>query len=193
MGSPLDDERIQFFLRHRNDIRAWMQIEPDVTAAVRIVLAELQPVIEERLVAIDANVTTSRRDGGRWERIMARRPVWPEQVGVTLEWEAGVDPFGSALPKVGVIFLSDRPESIPGYGSFAEACRADDGLRSAGFKPADRVWPVMRRVAKSNDWWRDVETWTAGIVDAVVDLWPRVAPHLDAALGELGVPESSDA
>ena len=51
MASPLDDERIQFFLRHRDDIKAWSAIESEVTAAVRELLGALQPEIEERVQA----------------------------------------------------------------------------------------------------------------------------------------------
>ncbi len=179
----LHDERLQFFLRHRDDIRAWAAIETEVSGAVRELLAATQADIEERLAELDPDVTTSRLDNGRWERIMVRRPAWPDAVGVSLEWETGVDPFGGALPKIGVIFLSLTPDLESARLALVELCRGAGGLQAQGYRvPAERVWPVMRRVMKSSDWWHDADAWTSGIVDRVVDLWPQVAPLIDRAL-----------
>ena len=188
MSGPLDDERIQFFLRHRDDIRGWAAIEPDVATAVRQILAATQAEIESRIVAIDAESTTARRDGGRWERIMVRRPAWPEEMGVSVEWETRVDPFGGALPKVGVILLSDAPELGRVRQNVVDLASGNATLHALGYRiPAEHVWPVMRRVPKSRDWWQDSDAWTAGIVDSVVELWPLAAPYVDQALAASGL------
>lgn len=39
MSSLVDDERLQFFFRNREDIKAWAAIESDVMAATRELLA----------------------------------------------------------------------------------------------------------------------------------------------------------
>jgi hypothetical protein len=82
MSNPLDDERTQFFLRHRDDILAWASIEKEVVAATREILAQCEPDLADRLRAVDPTVEVMRRDGTRYERILARRPGWPDGVGV---------------------------------------------------------------------------------------------------------------
>src|SRR3990172_209756 len=177
----LQDERIQFFLRHRDDIRAWAAIEPEVEAAVRDLLAGAQPAIEERLLALDSTVITARRNGGGWERIMSRRPSWPDWRGVTLEWgERAVDPFGSAPPKLG-FFWTGSVDGDPAKALFVERCQAL-GLETLGYRvPAGDAWPVLRRPEPSKDWWHDPEAWIQAIVGKLTELWVRVTPAADEA------------
>jgi hypothetical protein len=187
LNQPLADDRIQFYLRHRDDIRAWAAIEAEVTAAVREILAGCQPVIDERLAIVDRDVTTSRRDGGRWERILVRRPAWPEAIGISLEWETAVDPFGTVLPKVGVIFLNSESAVESARVRTGELAQHASQLLAQGYRAnAERVWPLLRRIDASRDWWRDPDAWSAGIVDRVVDLWTQTAPLVDRALAESG-------
>jgi hypothetical protein len=178
------DERIQFFLRHRDDIREWAAIEREIIEATRAVLAGLQADIDERLTAIDADVTTARRDNGSYERIMARRPEWPDWVGVTLEWETGVDPFGSRLPKYG-IFVTPSSKLDAAYARILSLARSTPAFTAEAFKvPSGRAWPIVKRIPKSKDWWRDLDGWTVPIVEAVVGLWPKAAAIIDEGLQE---------
>jgi hypothetical protein len=64
VNNPLDNERIQFFLRHRDDILEWAGIEREVTSATRELLAGLQRVIAERLAEVWA-VLHLHRTGAR--------------------------------------------------------------------------------------------------------------------------------
>jgi hypothetical protein len=184
VDDPFGDERLQFFLRHREDIRAWAAIEKEVIEATRGILAGLQTDIDERLAAIDSDVTTARRDSASYERIMARRPVWPDWVGVTLEWETGVDPFGSRLPKYGV-FVPPNSDLDAARDRMVALAKAAPAFTSAGFRvPGGQVWPIVRWVPKSKDWWRDLNGWTEPIVQGIVDLWPKAAPMIDESLQE---------
>jgi hypothetical protein len=188
LTQPLADDRIQFYLRHRDDIRAWAAIEPEVTAAVRELLAGCQAAIDDRLAIVDTDVTTERRDGGRWERILVRRPAWPQGVGISLEWETEVDPFGAALPKLGVIFLNGEPAVEAARVRTGEIVQQAPEILAQGYKAnAERVWPLLRRLDASRDWWKEPDAWTAGIVDSVVEAWRHSAPFVDQALVEAGV------
>ena len=178
-----DNERFQFFLRHRDDIREWASIEREVVAAIRELLGGLEPEIGERIGAFDATAETTRHDGGRYERILVRRPDWPVGVGVTPEWESNVDPFGGSLPKWGIFFVNADPALLPARQAIAAAGRASSLTKAAGYKPGDSYWPIVQFVAKSATWWQDPEAWLAPITDAVVDLWPLAAPMIDEGLG----------
>ena len=185
MSNPLDDERTQFFLRHRDDILAWASIEKEVTAATREMLGSLLPGIEERIRAMDGTAEASRHDGGRqYERILVRRPGWPVGVGVTLEWESGVDPFGGSRPKYGIFFVNADPALLTARQAIAAAGKASSAVRAAGYKPGDSYWPIVRFVPKSPTWWQDPDAWLVPIADAMVGLWPLAAPLIDEGLAE---------
>jgi len=186
MDGRFQDERFQFFLRHRDDIREWAAIEPQITAAISAMLEDTQAQIEERLAALSADIVVGRHDAGTFSRIMARRPKWADWLGVSLEWvPARVDPFGSELPKIG-FFWWGAADLTAGKATFIEQCIAA-GLQAAGWKvPSGNAWPVLRRTEASRTWWQDPDAWVAGVVDQMADLWTRVAPIADATFEALG-------
>jgi hypothetical protein len=175
VSNPLDNERLQFFFRHRDAIKEWAAIERDVTLAVRELLGTSQLDLEERIRALDPRAEAIRFDGGRYERIQVRHPDWPERIGATLEWELEVDPFGGALPKYGLFFLNEDPTwALTKQAAHAKA-RASGLLSSAGYKPSGAHWPAVRYVSKSTTWWQEPDAWLASIVDGVVQLWPEAS------------------
>jgi hypothetical protein len=184
VDDPFGDERLQFFLRHRDDIREWAAIEKEVVSATRDILAGLQTDIDDQLAAIDPNVTTVRRDNGGYERIMVRRPSWPDWVGVTLEWEVGVDPFGSRLPKFG-IFVTTTPDLNAAYSRILALSQATPAFAAGGFKmPEGRAWPMVKRIPKSKSWWQELDVWTTSITNGMIDLWPKAAAVIHDGLIE---------
>lgn len=181
----LADERIQFFLRNQEDIKAWAAIESDVMAATRELLARSQAPIEERILAIDERAMVERRDSGPWERVFVQHEGWPPTVGLALEWNRTVDPAGATRPKVGVFWWADPPTLIEPRTRLVSVVDKG-GLQSLGFKvPLEGVWPVGTRTAIDRDWWRDPDAWLATVVDQVVTLWPLVAPSIDSVLAEM--------
>lgn len=180
-----EDERLNFYLRNRDEIREWAAIENDVVTATRELLAASQAALEERLATVDPDAITSRRDGGRWQRILVQRPGWPAGVGVALEWEERVDPFGSVPPKYGIIFLNGAPDLVQARLRIASIATSTPDFSASRFKvPGDSFWPIYRKVDKSQDWWQDPEAWTGRIVEALIDLWPKAVPVIDEGLGQ---------
>jgi hypothetical protein len=177
------DERLQFFLRNRDEIKTWAAIENDVMAATREVLARSQPSIEQALLDLDDSVLVGRRDNGSWERILARRPTWPESIGLALEWNRAVDPLGSNRPKVGMFWWADPPALVQPRVEFVE--RVDKvALQKLGHKVpwGGGVWPVGNFANADAEWWRDTETWIDGIRRLLASTWPLVSDHVDAVL-----------
>ena len=176
------DERLQFYFRNRADIKAWAAIETDAMAATRELLARAQPLIEERLLAVDDGALVGRRDSGQWERILTRHETWPESVGLALEWTRSVDPLGVNRPKAGVFWWADPPTLVAPRTRLVEVVDKKS-LQDLGFKvPLEGVWPVGGRVAAAPDWWRNPDAWIAGIVDQLAGAWPLIAPQVDAVL-----------
>jgi hypothetical protein len=181
------DERLQFFLRNREEIKTWAAIEPDVMAATRELLARSHPTIDEQLLALDSDAIVGRRDGGQFERILARHEHWPETVGLALEWNRTVDPLGANRPKIGVFWWADPPTLVEPRTRFVEAVDRVR-LQALGFKvPLEGVWPVGARATAPADWWQDPEGWVATIVDRLAAAWPLVAPRIDDVMGKAQV------
>lgn len=183
MTDPYADERLQFFLRNRDDIKAWAAIELDVMAATRDLLARAQPLIEERLLSLDPTVAVGRHDNGSWERILARRQEWPSSVGLALEWNRSVDPAGPNRPKVGVFWWADPPNLIEPRTRFVETVEKAK-LMALGFKvPWGGVWPVGNFVTLNTTWWSESAGWIDAIVDKLGQTWPLVVPAIDRVFG----------
>lgn len=188
MTDPFAGERLQFFLRNREDIRTWAAIESEVVAATRELLAGAQVAIAERIAEVDPTAVTSRHDDRQWERILVRRPGWPAAVGLALEWNRSVDPTGANRPKVGVFWWADPPTlELPRARLVSLVDQPK--LHMLGYKvPLGGVWPVGAMVQPTADWWKNAAGWLDGIVARLVGAWPLVAPNIDEALaGEPGV------
>lgn len=181
-GDLFADERIQFYLQNRDDIRTWAAIESDVAAATRELLARSQPAIEERLIESDPGVIVGRHDSGQWERIVARHDHWPATIGLTLEWHRNVDPTGTNTAKLGVFWWADPPQLLEPRKNLVELVDRS-ALQVLGFKvPLEGVWPVGGRVPAQEGWWRDPDAWIGTIVDRLGATWPLVAPVIDGLL-----------
>lgn len=182
-SDPFGDDRIPFFLRNRDDIKAWAAIETDVMAATRELLARSQPLIEERLLAVDPGAIVGRHDNAAYERVFAQHAHWPSTVGLALEWIRAVDPLGRNRPKLGVFWWADPPTLVAPRTRLVQVVDRKP-LHDLGYKiPMDSVWPVGAFVIAKPDWWREPEAWIAGISDQLATTWTVVAPRIDEVLG----------
>jgi hypothetical protein len=187
MTDAFRNERLQFFLRNREDIKTWAAIEHDVIAATRELLAASQPSFEERLLAIDPGALVGRHDSGSWERILARHGRWPAAVGLTLEWHRSVDPLGANPPKGGVFWWADPPTLGAPRSRMVEMVDKLS-LQKLGFKvPLEGVWPVGGYFKGGPDWWQDPDAFVASILDTLTAAWLIVAPTIDEVL--VNIPE----
>lgn len=177
------DERLQFFLRNRDDIKAWAAIETDVIAATRELLARSQPLIEERILAVDPAAIVGRHDNASFERVLAQREHWPASIGLALEWVAkAVDPLGRNRPKIGVFWWADPPSLVAPRTRLVQTIDRKP-LLELGYKvPLDGAWPVGAYVAADADWWQEPETWIGGIADRLAATWALAAPAIDQML-----------
>jgi hypothetical protein len=173
------DERIQFFLRNRADIKTWAAIEADVIAATNELLERAQDQIEEAFATIEPTAVIARHDSGSWERIFVRRENWPLAVALALEWQPRtVDPLANA-PKVGVFWWADPP-TLEAPRSRLALLVDKNALQKLGYKvPMSGVWPVGMYVKSVSAWWREPSSWIAGIVEQMTATWPLVAPSID--------------
>ena len=155
-------------------------------------------------LGLRSNPTSSRPRGSSWRAVEPRpgsrvargrpkrpggparqRPVgadparvtrlWPDSVGVTLEWHRNVDPHGAYPPKLGVVLVG-RPTGLI-------ARRERRIVESVDKAMLQRTWasrfrwracgPSALASSAGADWWRGSRArWLASIVEKAVVLWP---------------------
>lgn len=187
MSSTLLDNRIQFYLRNRATIQEWAAIEDDVRSVVIGMLDGLLAPLDAGVRVRSPRAEVTRGDGNRWRRITLRKPEWPANLSIALEWVASrVDPFGDSLPKIGVFYLADNndPADLATRATVLAAIQAADGLGKLDYTlNAETVWLTLRFVPASDDWWKKPDEWTDWIEAEVLAHWDATAPVIDRALG----------
>jgi hypothetical protein len=113
-----------------------------------------------------------------------RRPDWPSGLGIVLEWvETKVDPFGGDLPKVGVFYVANDDANRAIRSRLAEELKVEGGFAGMGYKIAgESVWPALKHVPKSSEWWKDPDAWSGTIATDVIALWDKAAPVISRTL-----------
>jgi hypothetical protein len=185
MSSKLLDNRVQFYLNHRDTIREWAAIEEDVRRAVLGLLDGLQAPLEREVRERDPQAVVTRWDGSGYRRIVIRHAAWPSGLCIAIEWvRTKVDPFGGDLPKIGVFFVAKGEADKALRRELVEALKAAGGFAGMGYKVSqDSVWPALKYLPKSSDWWKDPEAWTAAVAAEVVAIWDKAAPVIVATIG----------
>lgn len=192
---PFDD-RLLFYLRHKDTIREWAAIRHDVRKATHQILLGLPLSLEPTLAGSDSAgpfEIHAEATETNYPRIVIRRPEWPYElqesvVGVCVEWNpTKVDPSDSAPPFYGIRVGKERT----GGRALRELLRAriqQDPRFAKAFavRPRDPYWPVMQHVPASEDWWQHVDEWVADVCHRVVGTWSLGAATIDAALDEAG-------
>lgn len=188
-SSPLDDPRLQFYLRNRDQIREWAALEQDLRDATRSLLfdlrRELVPLAES--LGDDVVVWVEGADTS-YPRFAVRRSNWlavgsQSIVAVALEWMPKVDLAGSETPWVGVRVHISEPQGkaldAPLRGAFAASEMSALGFTLKGYV----WWPVIRRLKPNADWWKDgAVAWRQSAIDMVEETWRLASPVIDATL-----------
>lgn len=184
--NPLNDKRLEFYLRNRPLIDQWAAVKKDVIAATDELIEGLGSEVASFATSAGTDVSLARTgQDTNWPRFILRRQTWPgnhlePEVGVTLEWQTQqVDPGDTNAPYVGI-----RITNPAGAG-------ANLLVRLAKVKPPGYVrwggnWPTARRLvaAKKGDWWRDVAGWRAEMITHIEHAWLALSPLIDAALAD---------
>ena len=192
-SSPLDDPRLQFYLRNRDQIREWAALEQEVREATRSLLFDLRrdlvPLAES--LGDDVVIAVEGADSS-YPRLTMRRSSWPaigsqSIVAVALEWMPKVDLAGSETPWVGVRVQISDPQGkaldVPLRAAFAASEMSARGFALKGYA----WWPVIRRLKRNSDWWKDgAGAWRQSAIDEYAETWRLASPVIDAVVAADG-------
>ena len=177
----IEDERIRFYLQHRQQIEEWSAVEPDVHEFAHqfyLGLADELHAAVRDVCRDGSDPVMSFKSTKNWPGISFRRAAWPsgiENPHVRLEW-ARVPPRRA---------LFSRDDLVCGV----RAKRFRDGFRYERCReayPKQEAWWVACRLTGypgRNIWENDnLEVYGREIVDTVRGAWIDLAPFVDEAL-----------
>ena len=187
-GTALDEPRLQFFLKHRRQIREWAAMADDARGGVAEVLRGLLPdaqvVFRERYGVEVVDRLPGRGDA----KLVAYRQEWrageplsPLAV-VGLGWTSGkVDPEafwpGTQLPWVGIHVAKTGAEAI--------APLLRERVRDKNHRPPGYVkgldWITYKTFKASRDWWQDIPAWRTSVIEELATAWGECSPLIDEA------------
>lgn len=178
----IEDERIAFYYRHRDDIRRWAAIEKDLPQHVHRYLLSLQPRVAGLAKEFEAYPYTKDLDRGHPKLLLVRRP-WlrsseQARVGVGLEWRSNQVDLITDKPYVGVWVDKQLDGGEDLHAALVEAVagvRSDLGYRYNAW------WPAWAHVAPSEGdaFWEDLGPLTEKLTDRVRQAWRTFADTVD--------------
>lgn len=191
-ASPLEDERLRFFLDNRDLIRTWAALADEVSEAVDSELRRLDAEIEAQAgeEGIDL-VVAGRVAGDTWEAPMLHRPEWltpgrdGPDVAVGIGWDSRrIQPVrgwpGHGLPYVGVV-ASRASERGGRIEAAMRGLPETSLLLSRAYRRGSR-WIVYRYIEAAPDWYADLPAWRAWVVDQLLETWRDCYLAIDQAV-----------
>lgn len=180
----LDDERVRFYFRHREQIEQWAALRGEAAAAVDEWMPQLGPDIEElaRSLAPDVHVRTLVGTDQPYPSFRLTRRAWgfgevdDPPASIALEWlRARTTMRGSLTPYVGL-----RSAKTHAVGA---ALRASEPLRQVRLARKDTTspwWIGYGYVAPPADFPVSLESYRDTLLDALRGAWTAYAPHVPA-------------
>lgn len=178
--SGLENERIQFFLKHQPLILEWQALADETWAEVKKTLADLEVELGDRASAAGFSVATRIVGEDRKGPVLYRanwclEAAGEPHVGFMIGWDNRPDPSGTwpntSRPYYGILAGGRSDED---KHRLREALKpfAADRLKGAdpeldNFK-LGTMWTVYRRLDASAKWYVDVAQWRGTIADSFV-------------------------
>ncbi len=180
----LDDERVRFYLRHREQIEQWAALRAEAANAIDDWLVELAPKVEELAASLGPDVRVrTQLVGTAYPAFRLVREAWgfgdaqEPAASISLEWQRGKTTLrGGGTPYVGL--RSFKTTDIGGKLRASEAARR---ARAA-------------RKETTSDWWSgyayvppppptfpaEVEPYREVLVQALRSAWETYEPIVSA-------------
>jgi hypothetical protein len=182
----LDDERVRFYLRHRDQIEEWAALRVEAAQAVDEWLLGLRPAVEELAADLGNDVIVHVIDGPdfAWPSYRLARRGWPESsqadpgASVSLEWGRGKTTLrASSCPYVGLRCARER--------ALGGLLRDSEETRKARARRKDTTsawWVAYGYVAPDAPFPENADAYRERLLGALGAAWKDYAPIVDAAL-----------
>jgi hypothetical protein len=168
----IEDERVLFYLKHKDLIETWAGVKKDVATAANRFYMSLASDLKQRAPDLGDDVRVWVREGA-WSSLGFYREPWYGVTGplisATFEWHSSAT-FNDGTRYVG---LRSHTEEEGGVALLPHAKReVKDATGIAGFKVGQN-WPAYRNAPSpaSGAFWEDLSEFRADLVEAVVESW----------------------
>lgn len=183
------DDRVSFYLTHRQLIETWARLRNEASAAVQSALHDLAEPLAEDLRALGVAPVVAVH-GGRYPAIHLMRAEWCDDSGtspivVALECDKRpIDSHGDLREYAAVIAPRGHPLAKavePALSQLSSTLRIRLGRE---WKQNGSRWPVYGYLTAPDDPWT-VDSITNEARSAVLRLWDVAAPEIDRALADV--------
>lgn len=181
----LKNERVQFYLRHREQLEEWFELRTEAAQAIDAWLAALASEIESLADEMGSDVQLVNNTDGVTPTIYLRKRSWPvattdEQPRVGLEWARKLMLKGESFPYVGI--RSDRKTEI------GRVLAEDAGFQAERKRlkySTTALFPAYRYVIPTRNLAEGEDEYKALLLDSIREIWTSFAPFIDAAVQRL--------
>ena len=176
----LNNERIRFYFRHRDQIEEWAALRTEAAVAVDAWLADLQPDVEAlaRELASDVRVHAILDEAYPSFRLV--RSGWGfgdnnnPPACIAFEWQRSRTTMGDGyFPYVGMRASQTEPLAKPYREAISRA-----NLRRKGDKNTP-FWAALRYVGPEGDFPESADGYRVKLLKALRDVWETYAPSID--------------
>lgn len=171
----IDDERVRFYLRHRDQIEEWAKLRDQAALAIDEWLLALEPEIEKLAEQLGPDVILKKSldPSNPWPAFRLVRSTWPDAqtgmlpVSIGLEWARGrTNLRPPSTPYVGV--------RCPKTDDLGQPLRSSDALRAARQQRKHQTsawWPAYGTVIPADDFPDRAGDYQQSLIDALRDSW----------------------
>lgn len=194
----LDDERVQFYLRNRDQIEEWSKLRGDAASAMDDWLAQLAPDVADlaRRLGDDVEAQALLGEEHTYQKLrlvrrswLVRRPVDasakgapPTAASVCLEWPRGkTSLYGALVPYVGAHVA--KTTKIGNALRLLPPLAARNGGAARVVNP---WWAPFWRVAPPAGFPGDPDSYRRELLLQLETAWQDYAERIDLAVTELG-------
>lgn len=180
----VDDPRVRFYLKHREQFAEWFELRTDAATAIDNWLIQLRPDVDLLHSDLGADVYShfETADEHGWPGMYLLRTWWPKPSPgspmIGLQWTRRKTlMLSSSAPWLGV--RADRRQSA------GRAIHASSGFQEERRTRKDsstQWWQSLRYVVADADFPESALQFKTSLLDELKRTWLSYSPHVDAAL-----------
>lgn len=179
----IDDERVRFYLRHRDLIETWAAVRKDVRQAAHEFYMSLADDLGQTAAGFGDDIAVWSNEGN-WSKVGLYRPAWDGEgepvVQVCFEWNKDAT-FADGVRFIGVRVNYGSPEGKAFRPYAGDALR--DLRDSSGFARKSNHWPAYQLAPSADgEFWDDLSGYRDRLLDTVESAWNALSSPVGEAV-----------
>ncbi len=189
----LDDDRVKFYLRNRDQIEQWAALRVEAASAMDEWLGSLAPEVQALADRLSKGgpqvIAVAMLDPeGAYPKLKLTRPAWQAASGaeggvsVCLEWQrARTTLYGALTPYVGIHAAKSTPVGVTLRQQPLVTPRTGEPTRTT-----NAWWAALWRIAPPRDFPAEQARYRQMLIEGMETAWEDYAERIDRAVAEPG-------